>query len=315
MSSARLTHSPRVSIVVVTWNCLRDLRRCLSAIFAGDFADLEVIIVDNGSGDGTLEYLRTEHPSVRLLCNEGNLGHSKGVNQGIEAAVGDYVLVLDADAELTPPALRGMVEFLSEHQNVAIIAPQMLNTDGSPQHTSRAFPNGLNGLFGRHSVLTRAFPNNPWSQRYLMTDVTGRDAPYPVEQVSAACMMFPRSLVAEIGPWDERYFAYWVDTAWCWRARSRGHIIFCVPAAQVTHHENNRPDRPRSFLRIWLFHVGAFRFYRTSKRFGWLDPRVSVALLGLTIRGVLQLTESLIVRWRIGGPHNASKRTGPLGKC
>jgi GT2 family glycosyltransferase len=286
----------------------------LAAIAACDFTDIEVIVVDNASRDGTTEYLRAEHPTVKLLCNDRNLGHSRGVNQGIQSAIGDYVLVLDADAELSPGALGTMVDFLSDHEAVAIVSPQLLNTDGSPQHTSRSFPTGINGLFGRHSFLTRVFPNNPWSRRYLMTDAPPRDGPYPVEQVSAACMLFPRALVAEVGPWDERYFAYWVDTAWCWRVRSQGWPIYCIPAARVTHHESNRPDRPKSLLRIWLFHSGALRFYRTSRRFGWLDPRVWVALLGLTLRGLFQLVQSTWMRWRIAWSRRATTTPGPVPK-
>ncbi len=315
MTMAPPETAPRVSIVLVTWNCVDDLRRCLTAIAASNVDDVEVIVVDNASVDGTREHVLRAYPDVHLIENDRNLGHSKGVNQGLRAAEGDYVLVLDADAELMPGALHSLTEFLSSHPDVGIVAPQMLNTDGSAQHTSRAFPSAINGLFGRHSALTRLFPNNPWARRYLMTEAAQGDSPYPVEQVSAACMMFPRSLVAEVGLWDEGYFAYWVDTAWCWHVGRQGRSIFCVPAARVIHHENNRPGRPRSLLRIWLFHAGALRFYRTTRRFGWLDPRVWIALVGLSIRAGIQLIESWLLRLHMARSRRASATTDSTPQC
>lgn len=279
---------PRLSVVIVTWNRWSDTRVCLESLRAASLRDIEILVVDNGSSDQTVAQLREHYRDVRLLCNAHNTGHSHAVNQGIEAAQGDAILVLDADTEVASDALATMLNHLEAHPAVGVVAPRTLNTDGSVQQTARAFPRPINGLFGRQSLLTRLFPGNPLSRRYLGSDQLDVRQPFRVEQVSGACMMFRRELVTRVGPWDEGYFAYWVDSDWCYKVGAAGYAIDCVPTALVVHHEQNRAGRRRSLHRIWHFHYGAYRFYRNNMTLGAADPRALLALLALTVHGVWQ---------------------------
>jgi hypothetical protein len=188
-----------------------------------------------------------------------------------------------------------MLDFLEQRLDVGVVSARTYNSDGSIQPTARRFPNALSGLFGRQSVLTRWFPNNPFTERYLQTEALSHTTPYEVEQISGACMLFRRSLFDEVGAWDEGYVAYWVDTDWCFKVRRSGWTIYCVPQASVVHHEQNRAGRKKSARRIWMFHYGAYRFYRNNKTLGTLDPRAIAAFAALTVRGLFQLAQNAFV--------------------
>lgn len=279
---------PRVTVVIVSWNSWHHLVPCLRSLHDSDFRDLEIVVIDNGSVDGSIQGLERSYPQVRLIRNDGNVGHTRAVNQGFRAARGGLILVLDADTELAPDALSVMVRFLDDNPGVDLVAPRAFNTDGTVQESARNFPTAINGLFGRQSALTRLFPNNPFARRYLKRDFVNATEPFRVESVAASCMLLRRSLIDRLGEWDEGYFAYFVDTDWCYRLKKAGVQVFCVPGARLVHHEQNRPTHKRSPARIWLFHKGALRFYRKNRTIGWLDPRTLLAAAALATRaGVL----------------------------
>jgi GT2 family glycosyltransferase len=286
---------PALTVLIVTWNGWRDTRRCLKSILESTASGFEVLVIDNASRDGTPEKIEQLFPSVRLIRNADNLGHTHGVNQGVRLAHGEHVLVLDSDTELAPDSIGLLLDTLESHPKVGLVAPRTYNSDGSIQPSARQFPSAINGLFGRQSVLTRLFPRNRYSRRYLQTDALTASAPYEVEQVSSACMLFRRPLFASVGPWDESYPGYWVDSDWCFRVRKSGWRALCVPQASVVHHEQNRAGRKKSWRRIWMFHYGAYRFYRKTRTFGALDPRALAAFLALTARGTFQLAQNVFL--------------------
>lgn len=102
-------------------------------------------------------------------------------------------------------------------------------------------------------------------------------------------MIFPRKLLDEIGPWDERYPGYWVDTDWCAHLKHLGKKVYCVPGYMITHHENNAKDKRKSFRRIWLFHYDAYLLYTKWYTWGALDPRSLLALVLLTARSIVEI--------------------------
>jgi GT2 family glycosyltransferase len=288
------SESPRpvLSLLIISWNGWSLLERCLASIRASHFHDLEILVVDNGSTDDTIPELRARHDDVRLQLNPTNLGYNRAVNQGLELVRGEYVLLLDYDTELRSDTMARLLGFLRERGDVSVAAPRMLNGDGTIQETARNFPSVLNGLFGRQSLLTRRFPDNRFSRRYLRRDALTATGPFEVEQVSSAAVMFPRALALEAGPWDDAYPSYWADSDWCMRLRRMGKRIFCVPQAVVVHHEQNRPGRRREHARIWMFHKGAYRFYTKHYTFGALDPRSLFAAIALGARALLLIASS-----------------------
>jgi N-acetylglucosaminyl-diphospho-decaprenol L-rhamnosyltransferase len=280
---------PEISFLIVSWNAWHHLKRCLEAIRAGDLQNYEIVVVDNGSTDETVPQLRATFPEVRLQANEANLGLPRAVNLGFTLVDGKYVMLLDADTQIEPAAIGHLVDFMDSHPEVSLTAPRILTPQGQIEESARNIPSVMSGLFGRQSVLTRWFPNNPFSARYLGRDHLASQEPFRVEQVSASSMFMRRSLIDEVGPWDENYRCYWVDTDWCLRLKKMDRQVYCVPRARTVHHENNRRENRKSPWRIWQFHMGALRLYRRHMSFGWLDPRTWLAGVLLTTRAICLL--------------------------
>jgi GT2 family glycosyltransferase len=268
-----------VSFVIASRNGWAYLAPCLASL--GIDGAHETLVIDNASTDGTPEAIRRNYPAVRLQVNMKNEGHCHAINQGICLARGKYVVVLDADTVLESGAVSGLVEFLRGTPQAVIAAPRMLNPDGSAQETARSFPKMINGLFGRQSVLTKLFPKSRFVRQYLRRDAAEAEDPFEVDWVSAACLIFHRSLPERIGLWDEGFQGYWVDADWCKTAHAAGKV-YCVPSSRVVHFEQNRSGRKKGAARIKMFHAGVFRFYRKHHTLGYLDPRawLAGALLG-----------------------------------
>jgi GT2 family glycosyltransferase len=285
---------PQLSLVIINWNAWSHLRRCLASFRAQEDAVFEIVVIDNASTDGSADNLHKYFPKVRVHANPTNIGHTRAVNQGLMLARGEYVLLLDADTEIGRDSINALLRFLINRPDISVVGPRTYNTDGSIQETARNFPSFMSGLFGRHSFLTRLFPNNGFSRRYLLRDKLNASEPFAVEQVSAACMMIRRSVLAECGPWDEGFKGYWVDTDWCMKLKKMGKTVFCIPQARAVHHENNDPGKKQSPRRIWMFHLGAYRLYRKHYTWGALDPRAAVALAALTARATLLTARNLV---------------------
>ena len=252
--------TPRVSVIIASWNtrdllaaCLESLRTAFSAGWC------EVIVVDNGSADGSPAMVRQRFPAVALICPARNLGFGGANNLGIRAARGRYFVLLNSDTEVPDGALESMCDFMDANPQVGVLGPKLLNLDGSVQLSCRRFPSYRTALFNRYSLLTRLFPRNPYSREYLMTD-SGHSDTREVDWVSGACLIARREAVEEVGLLDEAFFMYAEDVDWCYRMHQKGWKVVYYPEVQVLHHvgcsTRNAPfrmtvERHRS---MWVFY-------------------------------------------------------------
>jgi GT2 family glycosyltransferase len=210
-----------ISIVIVSYNGREHLRRCLASLAAHPpNVQSEVIVVDNDSRDGSAPMIASEFPSVRLLRMPRNLGFAAGANRGIRDATGEAIVLLNPDSEIEADPFTSMLGYLREHEDTGIVAPRLLNPDGSLQLSCRSFPTFSVALFNRYSLLTRIFPRNRYSKQYLLT-VWQHDNSRQVDWVSGACLMMRRSLLDDIGLLDEGYFVY-IRTSASAASASRG---------------------------------------------------------------------------------------------
>jgi len=210
-------------------DCLRSLDRATAGLAA------ETVVVDNDSRDDTPERIAREFPAVQVIRNRENAGYARAVNQGIAATTAPFVLVMNPDCELHPDAARALLGHLRARPDVAIAGPKILNPDGTLEYSARAFPDHLTFLFNRYSLLTRLFPGNRFSRRYLLTDwdhASVRD----VDWLSGACMLARREAIARVGGMDERFFMFNEDVDWCRRMQLAGWKVTYVPEAIVVHH-------------------------------------------------------------------------------
>ena len=282
-----------MSVVVPNFNSWHYLDVCLTSLIDSKFPFFEMIVLDNASIDGSQDNIRAKYPQVRLIENSTNLGHVGAVNQGCGLAKGDTILLLDSDTELSPDSIERMASVLDKHPEVWMVGPKTLNTDGTTQEGARRFPSPINGLFGRQSLLSKIFPNNPFTVRYLARDLSNLTEPYRVESIGAYCMMFRRDTLDKAGFWDDIYHTYFVDSDWCKQIELCGGAIYCVPGAIVKHHDQNRSTRKKDPARIVLFHKSAYRFYRKFYTRGKWDPRsvMAAGLLGLRALVLIGLNE------------------------
>jgi len=226
-----------LSVVIVSWNVRDLLRRCLSSLFADRSSSLapriEVIVVDNGSVDGSAEMVRAEFPQVHLIVNPDNRGFPAANNQGIEVAQGRYVLLLNPDTEVLDDALAAMVGFADVHPDVGVVGPQLLNPDGSVQSSRRRFP-----------TLATAFFESTWLQPYAPRRLLERfyvldrsdDEVQDVDWVTGAALMARREAIEQVGPLDEGFFMYSEELDWCRRFREAGWRVVYLPTAKIVHY-------------------------------------------------------------------------------
>lgn len=230
-----------LSIIIVNWNTRDLLATCLDSIerslFSGDGGgaglETEIIVVDNGSTDGSAEMLRRDYPGVRRIENRENIGFARANNQGLAASRGRYLLLLNTDAFLRGPALAQLVRFMDEHPDAGIIGPRLYFGDGTLQRSCYAFPTLATEFYGAIG-LDRLFPRSRLFGRYRLSYWDMRDV-CEVDVVMGACLMARREVFEQIGGLDERFFMYSEEVDWCYRARQAGWRIYYVPQAEATH--------------------------------------------------------------------------------
>lgn len=276
-----------VSVVIVTFNSLGHIQRCLESIYAQTRGvSFEVIVVDNASRDGSAELVEATYPSARLLRRRRNGGLSAAVNDGVRISAGRFVMAINPDTLIDGDVFTVLSSYLGRHGDVGIVAPRLLDDDGTLQLSCRAFPGYATALFNRYSIVTRLFPRNNRSRRYLMADfdhASTRD----VDWVSGAALMFARAVFDEVGGWDAGFFMFSEDVDFCRRVHDAGYRVVYEPAATVYHaigvskHSNARMIVAR--------HRSMWRYYRKHLRSNVVTDIATAA--GIATRCALMLLQ------------------------
>jgi N-acetylglucosaminyl-diphospho-decaprenol L-rhamnosyltransferase len=285
-----------VSAVIINYHGADWTMKCVASVLGcPDAASREVIVIDNGSDDGIRADLAERFPQVRVVLNNENIGYSRAGNQGRRLAQGRYIMTLDNDAVVLPGALDALVEYLDQHADVAMVSPRLLNPDMTDQATGRAFPTALHGLFGRKTLLTRLFPRNEISRKYLISANNRGEEPFDVDWVSTACVLARAEIVRAI-EMDEQFFVYWVDADWCHMIKDAHWRIVCVPAARAVHDEHRGKGHTgrRAARSIVDFHRGAYRYYRKHHIRSRFTPLNAIAIAGLSLRTTLLLAQNAL---------------------
>jgi GT2 family glycosyltransferase len=293
-------YSADVSVVIVNYNACTMLERTLETLYAAQpRSSMDVIVVDNNSRDGSQALVHERFPQVRLIANPDNAGLVRANNQGMLAANGRYIFLLNNDTILYPDTVDALVRYLDVYPRVGAVGGKVLNIDGSIQGAAKAAPTPMAALFGRHSPITKLWPSNPISRRYLIDMHHDFTRPIPVASMSSCALLVRREAIAAAGLIDERYFVYWSDVDWCRAIWEAGYEIHCIPDSVITHDEHKggtRASKQRSRAAIIDFHRGAYIYFRKwHVRRTWA-PMHGVAIVGLTLRAALVLAAER-VRW------------------
>lgn len=255
-----------LSIVIVTFNSARYIDACLSSIqeHTRDVSH-EVIVIDNASSDATVEALR-RYGHVRLFVRQTNAGLSSAINEAVALSRGVYIASLNPDVEVRPGVLSTLVEYLKCHADVGVVAPRLINPDGTLQLSCRAFPGYATALFNRHSTLTRLLPNSRHARRYLMTDFDHQSI-RDVDWVSGAMLLLPRRVFNAVGGWDAGYFMYNEDVDLCRRVHDARYRVVYNPTVSVVHHIGGSTRSLPSRM-VLERHRSMWRYYRKHLRGG-----------------------------------------------
>ena len=281
-----------LSIIIVTFEAREVVVDCLESIGRNPpHEPYEVIVVDNGSTDGTSDVLRSRFPQVRLIQIPINGAYAVANNRALVIARGDYLCLLNNDTIVLPQAFDRMLAFLREHPEAGAVGSRLLNDDGTTQVSVKPLPTVASALFGARSVITRIFPRNRYSRRQLLHLDSDMMTPLVAGYISGAASMHPREVVEKVGELDQRLF-YFVDADYCKRVADVGYKCYYLPTASIVHlnHKGgSRANLAERIRRVVDFHIGAYIYYRKHvQQSPWSLMHV-VAVGGLFTRFVVTL--------------------------
>lgn len=253
-----------LSIIIVNYNTKSLLKRCLQSIDnSKSKLNLEVLVVDNASYDGSCQLVKDEFPQVKLIENKTNLKFGRANNEGVRFSRGEYILVLNPDTVISENALDKMVVFMKNNTDAGILGPKLLNPDGTLQFSCRKFFT-LRAIFVRRTFFGRIFPNSKSLREYLMSDWDHNDV-REVDWLMGACLLVRRNVLDVAGLFDEKYILYFEDVDLCYRVKKAGYKVYYYPEAIISHSYQRESEKIFSKKMAW--HIqSAIRFFN---KFGW----------------------------------------------
>jgi len=220
---------PKVTIIILNWNGKEDTSECFESLKRITYPNYEILLVDNGSTDGSVECLRENFPEIEIIENKENLGYAEGNNVGIRKAKEngtDYILILNDDTVVDPEFLTELVKVAESDPKIGFAGPKVYYYDFN----------------GRKDVIHSAGANiNLW--RGIPPPIIGVNeidkGQYNqlnnVDYLEGACLLIKRNVIDKIGLLDAKYFMYWEETDWCTRSRNAGYSVVYVPNARIWH--------------------------------------------------------------------------------
>lgn len=275
-----------LSVVIVNWNGGALLRRCLESIYRNEGEiELEVLVVDNNSSDGSPSMVRDRFPQVQLIRNEANLGFAQAANQGIRRSRANCVFVSNPDIEVKPNSLERMLDLLDERRGVGAVGGKLLNPDGTVQMRGyyNQFPSPGQVLMN-YTALGRVLSS-------LLKDRVDWDKRGPVDQSPGGCTLFRRKALENVGGFDEDFFLWFEDVDLCYRLRKGGWDIYYLPSCEFVHYGGKSIGLLEKEERERLFFASMFRYFRKHFRrrdiliakWVMLSDLVLKVLLGVTL--------------------------------
>jgi len=213
--------NPLVSIIIVNWNGREILRKCLNSIRENTtYPNYKVVVVDNGSTDGSVEMIKKEFPYVKLIQNKENLGVAKATNQGIKKIESDYYFLLNNDTEVTRKWLNEFIAISESDSKIGIVGCKLVSPDGRVQHVGQ--------ISFRVDIRGRRISNYLQKKTNELREV---------DSVTGAAFLIKREVIDKIGLFDEGFSPfYYEETDFCVRARRGGFKIMYDPRAIIIHH-------------------------------------------------------------------------------
>jgi len=232
-----------LSIIIVNYNVKEFLQNLIHSIEkASSNLIKEIIIIDNASDDGSVEFIREKFPQIKLIANQKNLGFGKANNIGLKQASGKFILLINPDTLVAEDTFDKMITFFNENKNVGLAGCKILNPDGTLQlPCRRSFP-GPWTSFTKVTGLSTLFPKSKIFARYNLTYLDENQT-YEVDAISGSFMMMRREVFEKVGGFDEQFFMYGEDLDLCYRIQKAGYKVFYVHSTQIIHYKGESTKR------------------------------------------------------------------------
>lgn len=254
--------APRVSIIIVSWNALPLVQRCLPSVVATDYPDLEIILADNASTDGTAEWVSETFPTVTIVRHPENWAFCRGNNAAVPHATGRYVLLLNNDVGVPPGWLRPLVAMMERDPAVGAVQPKLLQYDRRAHFEYAGASGGFIDRLGYPFTRGRVF--------FTMEEDHGQyDDSRDVFWATGAALMLRRSALDEVGLLDERFYLHMEEIDLCWRMQRHGYRVRVEPASEVYHIGGGSlpQDDPRKTY--YNFRNSLLMLYKNLPRASW----------------------------------------------
>jgi N-acetylglucosaminyl-diphospho-decaprenol L-rhamnosyltransferase len=281
-----------LDIVIVNWNAGNKLLECLGSVQHAhtdpSFRLAKCIVVDNASTDGSVELIKGTDLPLELILNAENKGFGFASNQGAKCGNSKYILFLNPDVRLFPDSLSKSISFMESHNEIQIgvLGIQMIDQKGTIHRNVARFPSPTS-LFYQMLGLDRLWPRQFPS--HFMTDWTHLDSRV-VDQVPGSFFLVRRSLFNDLDGFDERFFMYFEDLDFAYRARRVGWINYYLSSVQAFHHGGGTTNQVKA---LRLFYVLRSRLYYTAKHFGYYHA-LWIMIASLTIEVWVRLGWSIV---------------------
>ncbi len=289
---------PRTAVVLVNHNTREHLLAAVGNLGAAG-AD-EIVVVDSGSDDGSVEAFRTAHPDIPIVALR-NVGYGRAANAGVARTHADVVVIANADTTFDDDAVTRLADALEADPAVGAVGPRVRYPDGRHQASARAFPSYLDAVM--HGLLGLWRPDNPWTRRYRMSDADPA-LPREVDWLSGCALAIRREAFAEVGGFDPAYFMFVEDVDLGWRLREAGWRVRYEPTAGVVHEVGaSTGARP---ARMVVAHARSLdRFH--GRRHDTLVGHLTRPLLRLGLAGWV----ATVLIWnRVARPQSGRSTTG-----
>ena len=286
----------QIDTIIVNYNSTEPLSWCLKSLLEDSYSDLfRVQVHDNDSKIGDVDRLKTVFPQISLIKNKRNLGFAKAVNNGLQQGYAPYILILNPDTLIQPKQIMVAVEYMERHPEVGILGPMISDFDGTIQGSARSFPTLLTALFGRKSLLSKIFPNNPITRENILTMHSDGRTPMEVDWVSGACMLVRRKAVDQVGLLDDRFFMYWEDADWCKRMWQKGWKVVYFPKSSMMHIVGVSSET-NVFRSVFAFHKSIYYLFRkhAESPYSLLRPLV---FWGIVYRFLFVFASQMTHKW------------------
>lgn len=281
----------KLSICIISFNALDYLKKCLTSVYAShEDIEFEVIVVDNNSKEDNVGYIKKNFPQIKLIANQENNYFAAGNNQAFAVASGEYILLLNPDAEVISGSLTKMVQYLDKNKKIGVLGPKLLNSDGTLQGSISNYLTILDLIkeYTFYFKIERVIKKNPSQYSYT----------HFVDSMLGACLLVRKTVIDEVGPLDEFFKFYAEEVDFLFRVKEKKWKICFYPEVSIYHHSNKcaGQNKLRRVSSLEENLKSQYRFIRKHRKYIETFLAKLLLILVLYLRMISRLIISFITR-------------------